>query len=702
MNIISLSSISRTYQLDNGGSRTVLNNISLTLPSCGLVSIVGKSGSGKSTLLNMISLLDNPSSGSIIYRSENINVWSKKRKERYKNSDIGIIFQSYHLLENETAIFNIMLPALIMGKNAKEAEFAAKNLLKSINYDENLYYKKCRDLSGGEKERVAILRALINNPNIVLADEPTGALDTHNSSIIMDILKDVSKTRLVILVSHNQKLVEEYSDRIIFIKDGSIERIEDKRKIENDTKRNAEIKKIKNKKWVEKLSLSNFKRRFKRNMISILSLVIGLVSSLLIVGFATGNKTSIINRSYQQLDYGVSTFYRETSQTIPGSKMSLIQVTRPSTDEVLSQPSINDFFYVEPNCDALLSPGALIKVGERSLDDVVLSPVYSFNSETIDKNLLIQGSIPDNSFNEVVINKTAYNNLNKKMDSNPVGVNVTLHYDYEYHYYTNETKIPVIKDSFIFNKTVTIVGVVDDFDFLSTPKIYYSYTSFKDVLLETTVVNLSTYLDYKVTWYELLLDCDGSDALSSYTYRLFLKDHRNNSKLKGISESIPKPYKMETNSIVVTDTLLDLMSAATMGMEVFLVIAIIGTALIIGIISFSSYSEDKKTSAILTCLGSSKSDIFSLYLNENFAIGLISLLVSFLLAPLLSVIANNVIKKLTTFENMINIPFRYFMGMPMLLPLLIIVFTMLICIVATYVPLFFSKKISPKEELSEE
>lgn len=702
MNIISLSSISKTYQLDNGGSRTVLNNISLTLPSCGLVSIVGKSGSGKSTLLNMISLLDNPSSGSIIYKSENINAWSKKRKERYKNSDIGIIFQSYHLLENETAIFNIMLPALIMGKNAKEAEFAAKNLLKSINYDENLYYKKCRDLSGGEKERVAILRALINNPNIVLADEPTGALDTHNSSIIMDILKDVSKTRLVILVSHNQKLVEEYSDRIIFIKDGFIERIEDKRKIKNDTKRNAEIKKIKNKKWVEKLSLSNFKRRFKRNIISILSLVIGLVSSLLIVGFATGNKTSIINRSYQQLDYGVSTFYRETSQTIPGSKMSLIQVTRPSIDEVLSQSSINDFFYVEPNCDALLSPGALIKVGERSLDDVVLSPVYSFNSETIDKNLLIQGNIPDNSFNEVVINKTAYNNLNKKMDSNPVGINVILHYDYEYHYYTNETKIPVIKDSFIFNKTVTIVGVVDDFDFLSTPKIYYSYTSFKDVLLETTVVNLSTYLDYKVTWYELLLDCDGSDALSSYTYRLFLKDHRNNSKLKGISESIPKPYKMETNSIVVTDTLLDLMSAATMGMEVFLVIAIIGTALIIGIISFSSYSEDKKTSAILTCLGSSKSDIFSLYLNENFAIGLISLLVSFLLAPLLSFIANNVIKKLTTFENMINIPFRYFMGTPMLLPLLIIVFTMLICIVATYVPLFFSKKISPKEELSEE
>ena len=281
----------------------------------------------------MISLLDNPSSGSIIYKSENINAWSKKRKERYKNSDIGIIFQSYHLLENETAIFNIMLPALIMGKNAKEAEFAAKNLLKSINYDENLYYKKCRDLSGGEKERVAILRALINNPNIVLADEPTGALDTHNSSIIMDILKDVSKTRLVILVSHNQKLVEEYSDRIIFIKDGFIERIEDKRKIKNDTKRNAEIKKIKNKKWVEKLSLSNFKRRFKRNIISILSLVIGLVSSLLIVGFATGNKTSIINRSYQQLDYGVSTFYRETSQTIPGSKMSLIQVTRHITHQ---------------------------------------------------------------------------------------------------------------------------------------------------------------------------------------------------------------------------------------------------------------------------------------------------------------------------------------------------------------------------------
>lgn len=222
MPLLKLSNITKKYKLADNKDKVVLGNVSVTFPECGLVSIVGKSGSGKSTLLNMISLLDKPTNGCVYFNNQNINKWNLKQKEEYRTKDVGIVFQHYHLLENESALFNVMLPALISGKKTKEAEIAAKNLLKSIDFKEKLYKSKCQDLSGGEKERIAILRALINEPKIILADEPTGALDSKNSTLVMNTLKDISKERLVIVVSHNEELVHKYSDQIILIKDGRI------------------------------------------------------------------------------------------------------------------------------------------------------------------------------------------------------------------------------------------------------------------------------------------------------------------------------------------------------------------------------------------------------------------------------------------------------------------------------------------------
>ena len=702
MYILRISNISKRYDLEDGKSRTVLDNISLMFPSTGLTAIIGKSGSGKSTLMNIIAQLDTQTNGCVYFCNDNTNNWSKRRKMEYLNKDVGIIFQHYHLLENETVLFNIMLPALISGKSEKEAEFAAKNLLKSINFDEKLYSHKCKDLSGGEKERVAILRALINSPKIILADEPTGALDTVNSKIIMDTLKDISKTRLVIMVSHNLNLVKEYADTIMSIKDGKIDKVEDINKVKDKKdilKKDSKI--LKSKKWINHLSHNNFKRRFKRNVISMISLVIGLVSTMLIIGFSFGSKDSVTNRSYAQLNYGVATLYKESTQSVPGSKMTLVQMFRPSKDEI-EQIDLDDF-YIEPNCDALLSPYPEIKSGDNILEEISYTPIYSYLGESIDRDLLIKGKIPDeNSFEEVIVNNTAYSYLAKQFNSEPLGLTLNIHSSYEYHFYTNETIRPVINDYFIIDKTITIVGVVDDFNFLSTAKIYYPYVALKDVLMEYPLVNLSTYLGTTITWYDQLLFADGGDVLSSYSYRLFLKDASKGKELNGIINNISDPYKLEATSVTLGNTLLDLMNAATMGMEVFLVIAITGTALILGIISFSSYSEDKKTSAILTCFGASKSDIFNIYINENLLIGLLSLGVSLILAPILMLIGNMIVASITTFENIINIPFFSYLGIPLLFPLIIFFFTVLICLLATYIPLFFSKKISPKEELNEE
>lgn len=221
MELIQVVDVSKIYKMGDIENR-VLNHFSYGFPMSGLFAIIGKSGSGKSTLLNMISLLDNPTDGDVYFNNENINKWSNKRKIQFRNKDIGIIFQHYHLIESESVIYNIILPFLIYGGKEKEGRDKAIKLLESIGYRKDLYNQVVSNLSGGEKQRVAILRALINDPKVILADEPTGALDSKNSEIVMEILKTISETKLVIVVTHNIDLIKKYADKTIELKDGSL------------------------------------------------------------------------------------------------------------------------------------------------------------------------------------------------------------------------------------------------------------------------------------------------------------------------------------------------------------------------------------------------------------------------------------------------------------------------------------------------
>ena len=191
MKLIEFKGVTRTYKNEDGEDVNALSSVSLSFPNKGLIAVLGKSGSGKSTIINLIAKLDEPTKGSILIDGEDIRRWKKKRIERYHNEEIGIVFQHYHLLEEHTVLYNVMLPALIKGEKENKAKKRATALLKEINFKESLFKSKCSNLSGGEKERVAIARALINDPSIVLADEPTGALDSTNSIAVMEILKKI-------------------------------------------------------------------------------------------------------------------------------------------------------------------------------------------------------------------------------------------------------------------------------------------------------------------------------------------------------------------------------------------------------------------------------------------------------------------------------------------------------------------------------
>jgi len=200
----------------------VLKGVDLSIQKGEIVSIVGPSGAGKTTLLQIIGTLDNPNSGSVKLNGVDVNALNEKELSAFRNKHIGFIFQFHQLLPEFTALENVMIPALIAGKDTKTAKKLAMDLLDYLQLSNRIEHKPA-ELSGGEKQRVAVARALINHPSIILADEPSGSLDTTNKEELHKLLFDLrDKFGLTIVIVTHDKELAMLSDRVIEMKDGKI------------------------------------------------------------------------------------------------------------------------------------------------------------------------------------------------------------------------------------------------------------------------------------------------------------------------------------------------------------------------------------------------------------------------------------------------------------------------------------------------
>ena len=697
MGLFELNKVSRFYLVDKK-KKYVLKDITLSLPDHGLVTILGKSGSGKSTLLNLLGKIDNPSEGKIFFNNEDINRYKEKKTSIFHSQCVSFIFQHYHLLDKQTALYNVMLPALISGKSVKRAKEEAITLMNEFGLNESLFNKRCADLSGGERERIAILRSFINKPLVVLADEPTGALDKSNAVLVMESLKKISQTSLVILVTHNNKLARQYSDRILHMHDGKITKDERINSAFNSSDKLTIDKSRRNYTWLNQIVNSNFIKRFKRNIFSISALTIGLVSCMLIIGFSNGKEQSILKSMHKQFDYGTASINKENKIRSADSPITLIQTIRPSQEEVQELSLTYEDFHICYSYDALVTPYPEISFNDATIEDVSYLPIYSFCDESTNHELLKYGKLPTfDTLNQVVINTKAYEELNKLLKFDCLNTYIRIKDQCSYSYYTNNIETPYITDYFTYDRLVQIVGVVDEITFLNIPKIYYSYKALDIYLDKVYLNNLSSY-DNEISWKQRVIEAQDNEDISSYTCRLFLKDYRNIDILKTTKSEITD-YVITSNALTIEETLFSLVEAASMGMEIFLAIALVGVAMIIGIISFSSYNEDIKDSAILLCLGAKRDDIALIYIVESMLLGLIAILLSFVVSFLLTKPINLLINKFTSLIDVIDIPFRRFYNHSLLLPCILFVGTLLICIISTYLPIAFSKKISLKEEL---
>ena len=287
--MLELKDIKKTY---NSGDEKVeaLKGINLKFRESEFVSILGASGCGKTTLLNIIGGLDRYTSGDLIINEKSTKKFKDRDWDAYRNFKIGFVFQSYNLIGHQTVLSNVELALTIGGISKKERKSRAIKALEEVGLKEQIH-KKPNQLSGGQMQRVAIARALVNNPDIILADEPTGALDTRTSVQVMEILKKISKDKLIIMVTHNPELAEKYSSRIIKILDGVI--TEDSNPIEEgelqEQKEHSAIGRASMKLWTAfRLSLNNLLTKKGRTVLVAFAGSIGIIGIALVQSVSNG------------------------------------------------------------------------------------------------------------------------------------------------------------------------------------------------------------------------------------------------------------------------------------------------------------------------------------------------------------------------------------------------------------------------------
>jgi len=222
--LISMRNIWKTYQM---GTEKVhaLHGVSFDIPRGEYIAIIGPSGSGKSTLMNLIGCLDTPSEGEYWLNGKNVSEMDDDELARIRNQEVGFVFQTFNLLARATALHNVELPLIYGGVGSSQRHDMAKKALMSVDLEERMLHKP-NELSGGQRQRVAIARALVNHPSILLADEPTGALDTHTSMEIMDLFERLhSEGNTIIVVTHEPDIAAR-AHRVVSIRDGLIEKDE--------------------------------------------------------------------------------------------------------------------------------------------------------------------------------------------------------------------------------------------------------------------------------------------------------------------------------------------------------------------------------------------------------------------------------------------------------------------------------------------
>ena len=399
--MLQLKNIKKTYVVGDTKTRA-LDGVSIDFRECEFVSILGPSGCGKTTLLNIIGGLDRYSDGDLLINGKSTEDFKDRDWDTYRNHSVGFVFQSYNLIPHQTVLANVELALTLSGISKSERRRRAAEALEKVGLGDQLH-KKPNQMSGGQMQRVAIARAIVNDPDILLADEPTGALDTVTSVQIMEILREIAKDKLVIMVTHNPELAEEYSTRIVKLRDGRI--TDDSMPFEAPTAKEAIVRKTDVKKskktsmsfWTAfHLSLNNLMTKKGRTFMTSFAGSIGIIGIALILALSNGINAYIALVQEDTLSTYPLTIQKQTQDT----SALLSAMTQTGSD---SQEDRRDsgMIYVDDSMGTMM--GALSATVENNLESFKayieehkddLAPYVSDIQYTYDYQLQVFNMVP--------------------------------------------------------------------------------------------------------------------------------------------------------------------------------------------------------------------------------------------------------------------------------------------------------------------
>ena len=696
MSVFILQEIKKSF-IVNKTENVVLDNINVVFPNTGLVSIVGKSGSGKSTLLNILMGIEKPTKGKVLFKGKNIAKFNDRKFSKFHLSGVSTVFQHYNLFDDLTALQNVILPLRMKGFSVSKAKKIACEEFKRLGIEE-LAKRKVKNLSGGEKQRVAILRSIVTSPDVILCDEPTGALDLKNSKEIMGILKNISKNRLVIMVSHNQELVDQYSDFIIHLKDGKIIETNLPKQNIKETKFSKQKSKYQSD-WINAFLICNLKKNFGKNLFSLLSCTIGFASLFLCVGFFVGSEHSHNEALTKNLSIGNATISKVEAIEITDSPLTYQKTVRPELTEIDEELKEFTTIRVEENISYFISSCASCIYNDTTFTNFQMIPLYDFSLLSYGSDLLIEGNGGDDSFDEIIVNQEFIDLFGEDALNKTIILKNTASTNYK----TFDEENPFIKDQLIIDRPMNIIGVVKEFPFLNGPKIYYSYKGGVSFLKNQYAENLSYYLGYPYSYYDYLINCDSDDVVCSYSSYIFLSSlEESESFFEKIKNLNNKSLEISSTVSDIKDTYVTFISSFSKTLLVFSGIAFIGINFILGMISLSSFLQNRKNVAILTCLGSRNFSIYNIHLYENYILIGISFIASLFLANFTQGKLNPYLSNKFSLNNLITIPFETFYGFKYGLIILLSAVVIICSTIFTLIPMFIYRHGFITEELRDE
>ncbi len=590
MSILKINKLNKYYKISKNNKFRALKDVDLEISKGEIVAILGESGSGKSTLMNIIGGLDTDYSGQVFVGNSDLKDLSEKELDKYRKDEIGFIFQSFNLIPHLNVLDNVTIAMTLSNISLSRRTKRAIEVLDSLGLKDQMY-KKPNQLSGGQKQRVAIARALVNNPRIILADEPTGSLDKETSIQILGILRDISKDGITVIMVTHSELVASISNRVITISDGEI--VSDE--IRSDVSKYKDNVEKENSKQnlgffsAIKLALNNMKKKLARNVLVSIGASIGIMSVVVMLSLGEGVKSYIKDR----MNENVNPLTIEVSKAIERDEYRPFYegVKTFSEEDIQELSNVDNLYKIEKVFNSMMS-NSRINIDDKNYNIQMFSTI---NNNFVESDLL-EGSLPGE--NEIILN-VMISDLIDEDYSKAIGKKVKVYF---------------VEESKMLEKEFTISGISEN-----SYQMYFNYDDIESLYLDNN-------LEFNPN--SVVLTMNSEEVVE---------------ETKSILEDMGYSPSIQEQILGIFNEMLDVITYVLAGVAA---ISLFVSAIMILVVLYISVVERTNEIGVLKAIGARRKDIKRIFVSEAFIIGLASGIIGILFAYLINIVVNMYTNKL--------------------------------------------------------